>query len=269
MLREPGALLLWASLALPSTLEPAEAHRAQEPNPAAVGVVCKVKVLSDKVEDVSSLEAWKESFIKEGNTITFSAGPPEGTITLEGSGDLGNKGKQLVYTDFHPQVTNISEPNLSVSAREGSIAFPVRTPGDMVRLRFGCHYRARHAKDGWDSQVSLDQGRTFKTVDRAPGPTEGYCKYISYSDIPPGTQEALVRFSGTDRSTTTMIFDFRIDADYKEPGAGFRPVKVTYTWEEDGKPKEHVHVARAPDEKYAIVCDAKPVMKSIVLELAE
>src|SRR5689334_14906865 len=31
-----------------------------------VGVVSFVKVLSDKVEDVSSLEAWKKSFIKDG-----------------------------------------------------------------------------------------------------------------------------------------------------------------------------------------------------------
>ncbi|MGA2033920.1 MAG: hypothetical protein ABSG68_16860, partial [Thermoguttaceae bacterium] len=37
------------------------------PNPAgSVGVVSNVKVLSDKVPDVSSLEAWKKSFIKEG-----------------------------------------------------------------------------------------------------------------------------------------------------------------------------------------------------------
>ena len=33
---------------------------------APVGVVCHVKVLSDKVPDVSSLEAWKKSYIKEG-----------------------------------------------------------------------------------------------------------------------------------------------------------------------------------------------------------
>jgi len=33
-----------------------------------VGVVCHVKVLSDKVPDVSSLEAWKQSFIKDGMT---------------------------------------------------------------------------------------------------------------------------------------------------------------------------------------------------------
>ena len=34
----------------------------------AVGVVSHVKVLSDKVPDVSSMEAWKEAFIKPGMT---------------------------------------------------------------------------------------------------------------------------------------------------------------------------------------------------------
>ena len=35
---------------------------------APVGVVCNVKVLSDKIEDVSSIDAWRQSFIKPGMT---------------------------------------------------------------------------------------------------------------------------------------------------------------------------------------------------------
>ena len=38
------------------------ASRAQQP----VGVVSHVKVLSDKVLDVSSMEAWERSFIRDG-----------------------------------------------------------------------------------------------------------------------------------------------------------------------------------------------------------
>src|SRR6516225_3834965 len=45
------------------TRRAAAAERASSP-----GVVCHIKVLSDKVEDVSSLEAWKRSFIKPGMT---------------------------------------------------------------------------------------------------------------------------------------------------------------------------------------------------------
>src|SRR3954469_18693352 len=43
------------------------AAAAPGPQPP-VGVVSHVKVLSDKVPDVSSLDAWKQSFIKDGMT---------------------------------------------------------------------------------------------------------------------------------------------------------------------------------------------------------
>jgi hypothetical protein len=205
---------------------------------------------------------------KGENTITFSAGPAEGTVTVEGSTELANKGKQLVYTDFHPQVEGF-EPNLFVgSTGQAAITFPIATPGDMVRLRFGAHYRARDARDGLDYLVSFDDGQTWKTVARAAGPTAGNCHYVSFAEIPKGTRAALVRYAGTSRNATGM-FNFRIDADYAEPAGGFRGVKVTYAWEEAGQPRERVHIARQPQESYTIACETKPLMKSIVLELAE
>jgi hypothetical protein len=202
------------------------------------------------------------------NTITFRAGPAEGTISVEGATNLGVKGKQLVYTDFHPTVEGM-EKNLFVgSSGTGSIAFPVETPGDMVRLRLGTHYRARDAKDGIDYQVSFDGGKSWMTVERAAGPTAGDCKYVTFADVPAGTRTAQVRFAATNRNATG-IFNFRIDADYQEPRGGFRPVRVNYVWEENGTRKEDVHIARKPAETYTIRCAAKPVMKSITLDLAD
>jgi hypothetical protein len=202
------------------------------------------------------------------NAITFTAGPPEGTVTVEGATNLANKGKQLVYTDFHPEMSGF-EPNLFIgSSGRGTITFPIATPGNLVRLRFGAHYRARDARDGLDYQVSFDGGQTWKTVERAAGPTPGDCKYTIVTDIPLGTRDALVRFTGTNRNATGLL-NFRIDADYREPEGGFCPVKVTYTWEENGQPKQDVHVARQPQETYTITCATKPLMKAIVMELAE
>jgi hypothetical protein len=86
--------------------------------------------------------------------------------------------------------------------------------------------------------------------------------------VPAGVRQALVRFTGTQRNTT-CLFDYRIDADYKEPHGGFRPVKVAYRWEENGQAKEDVHIARKPQETYTIDCAVKPTMKSIGVELAE
>lgn len=205
---------------------------------------------------------------KGTNTIVFNAGPAEGTVTIEGSTELKNKARQLVYTDFHPQVEGF-EPNLFIgSTGKASITFPISTPGSLLRLRFGAHYRARDAEDGLDYQVSFDDGQTWTTVDRACGPTPGDCKYVTFADVPPGARSALVRYAGTSRNATG-IFNFRIDADYLEASGGFRPVKVTYTWEEEGQPRQHVHIARQPQETYTITCDGQPLMKSIVLELAD
>lgn len=204
---------------------------------------------------------------KGSNTITFSAGPGEGTVTIEGSTNPKAKGKQLVYTDFHPDVENVGPPSILATGR-AHVTFPVETPGDLVRLRFGCHYRARDKRNGWDFQVSFDGGKTFKTVDRAAGPTPGHCHYTVFSDVPPGTRKAHVRFAGGPPRNALMIFDFRIDADYREPRGGFRPVKVTYRWEEGGAAKEHVFTARSARETRTIECRERPVMKSISLELA-
>jgi hypothetical protein len=43
-------------------------HAAAAEPARPVGVVSHVKVVSDKVADVSSLEAWQRSFIKDGMT---------------------------------------------------------------------------------------------------------------------------------------------------------------------------------------------------------
>jgi hypothetical protein len=220
------------------------------------------------VHDVQHSQRPLPALGQGANTITFTAGPAEGTVTVEGATNLANRGKQLLYTDYHPQMEGF-EPNLFVGGSgKGSITFPVATPGDLVRLRFGAHYRARDARDGLDYQVSFDGGRTWRTAGRAAGPTAGDCKYVDFADVPAGTREALVRYAGTSRNATGM-FNFRIDADYREPAGGFRPVKVTYTWGEDGRPKEDVHVARSPRETYTITCGAKPVLKELTLELAD
>jgi hypothetical protein len=202
------------------------------------------------------------------NTITLSAGPAEGTVTVEAANNPAWKDKQRVYTDFHPTVSGFEPKRLHIDATgKGVLTFPVSTPGDLVRLRFGAHYCAYDAQDGFDFQVSFDHGTTWKTVSRAAGPTRGNCHYVVFSEVPTGTREALVRYAGTSRDTTG-IFNFRIDADYREPFGGFRPLKATYSWEEEGQPKRDVHIARGAQESYHIRCAATPVMKSISLELA-
>ncbi len=199
------------------------------------------------------------------NTLTFSAGAPESTVTVEGSTNDSAKGKQLLSNDFHPERNGMDGWWFQ---GKGDLTYTVATPGDLVRVRFGSHYRIRDAKDGIDYLVSVDGGKTWKKAGRVEGPTPGHCEYVTFSDVPAGVREVKVRYAGTSRNTTGFL-NLRIDADYREPAGGFRPVKVTYRWDEDGKAKEQVFVAKKPEETWTISCAAKPVMKSIVMELAD
>src|SRR5262249_37298742 len=52
----------------PSVIPSSDPQEGAQRDKASVGVVCHVKVVSDKVPDVSSLEAWKKSFLKDGMT---------------------------------------------------------------------------------------------------------------------------------------------------------------------------------------------------------
>jgi hypothetical protein len=203
------------------------------------------------------------------NRIAFSAGPQEGTVTVQGSTNANNKSKNLYYLDFHPEVSaNLAaEPFPRPRSDGAALTFPVATPGDMTRLRIGAAYRARDRRDVWLVEVSFDGGKTFRAAGKLDGPYQGMGKYFVVADVPAGTRSALVRFSGTERNTC-VLFDERIAADYREPHGGFAPVKVTYTWEEGGQPKQDVHVARRPNETYTIRCAGSPTMKSIALELA-
>ncbi len=202
------------------------------------------------------------------NTISFSAGPQEGTMTIEGSTQEGKQGKQMTPMDFHPELKDMTPRNFQVAKDGASATFRIATPGEMTRLRVGGHYRLRDKRDQWEMQVSFDGGQSFKTVDIQTGPYQGICKYITVGEVPPASREALVRWVGTQRNTT-CLFLLRIGADYSQPHGGFAPVKITYKWEEGGSEKQDVHIASSPAETYKIVCSSKPRMKSIVLDRAD
>ena len=202
------------------------------------------------------------------NVINFSAEPSEGTITIEGSSTQSNRGNALIYTDFHPQIDGFAADRMMLAKGSGSITFPVETPGDLKRLRFGCFYWSYTPADKWNLEVSFDDGQTWRTA--AKGDAEGrfHGLWTTYSDVPKDVRKALVRYSGTGNGST-FLANFRIDADYAEPAGGFRPVRTTYEWSEDGVARKDVHVSYAPRDVWVIVCPKKPLMKSLVVELAQ
>lgn len=201
------------------------------------------------------------------NTVRFTAGPAEGTITLEGSLDSEERSRQITWEEYHPRVEGFRrEKRWTLTGRTGSIRVPVATPGEMVRIRLSAAVRLRSEKDVLEPAVSWDGGESFVPLGRCRGPhVEITCTFTS-PPPPPGTREALVRIRAR-KSNAVRLSLLRIDADYREPRGGFRPVRVTYTWDEPGGLRRDVHVARSPDESYTVTVGENARMKSLTLEL--
>src|SRR5690242_16874446 len=64
----PSLLRLAALLIVVAPVVSAQERRNVPPSPDQVGVVCHVKVVSDKVTDMTNLETWKKAIIKDGMT---------------------------------------------------------------------------------------------------------------------------------------------------------------------------------------------------------
>jgi hypothetical protein len=220
------------------------------------------------VHDIQNSQRALPALGQGKNTITFSTGAAEGTITIEPNLEYGAKTKNLFVTDFAKSITGFNAGDFFMAGPKAELTLPIETPGDLTRIRMGCHYRARGQGEGFEYQVSFDDGKTFKTIDKAEGPTVGNCKYVTFSDIPAGVKSALVRYAGN-QNNTCGLFGICIKADYKEPHGGARPVKITYVWDENGTEKTDVHLATKENETYSIECAAKPTMKSLIVELGD
>ncbi|HSU65860.1 MAG TPA: hypothetical protein VLJ39_03215, partial [Tepidisphaeraceae bacterium] len=220
------------------------------------------------LNDIQYSQRALPALVQGDNVIHFNAGPQEGTIAVEGLTEKPDKPKNLLFADFNPKLTNVSDEHLQVKGATGEVLIPIETPGDLTRLRIGCHYRARGPKDGWAIEASFDQGKTFVPVGALEGGHAGFTKYLVFDHVPARTRSALVRFAGTQRNTT-LILDLRISADYAEPHGGFAPVRVTYRWDESGKPHEDTRVIQSADATYTLHCDEKPTMRSISIQLAQ
>jgi hypothetical protein len=165
--------------------------------------ISSLRILTDIQHSQSALPALGTG----NNTITFSAGKQEGTISIEPGTDK----------EFQP-----TKDDFGVQQAGDTVTIPIETPHDMNTLRFGCNYRATSAQDGFDLQLSFDDGKKFKTFDRAKGLVKFNTKWISVTDIPAGTRKAVVRYAPDSKENLHLLATASMPI-MPSPLAGLRP----------------------------------------------
>ncbi len=155
----------------------------------------------------------------------------------------------------------------------GTMTVPVETAGDLVALRFGAQIRARGEKDAVKMLLSFDDGESWEEAARISGPTPGTTQYFHFDKIPTrtdagrgGTRRALLRYEMANGNNTIGIFNFRVDADYRDPLAArdFRPFHVTHRWKENGAEKTFTQKVEKLPLTYSITAAAEPEMMSVI-----
>jgi hypothetical protein len=212
------------------------------------------------------------------NTISFSAGPNEGTVTIEPAPSK-HKGQQLTSKDFHAVLNNMNEDDTGHFAPaandDATVTFPIETPGAITRLRLGGQYRAQDKDAAWLYLISFDNGKTFTTMHQTKDHSRSDFAWITFDKIPPNTKSALVRFQAKG-GPNTLLFHLRIDADYQQPNTApgaFSPISITYAWLENYAPsgpaeKTDAHTAKTAVDSWKITCPTKPTLKSLTLDRA-
>ncbi|MCL2640086.1 MAG: hypothetical protein FWD53_04505, partial [Phycisphaerales bacterium] len=224
-------------------------------------------------EDIQHSQAVLPLILEGDNKMTFTSGN-EGTVTFEGN--MKNEGSNLHMISFKPVLDGLADKMLQGN---GTATFTMKTPGDITRFRMNAHYRARdypaaytdpngRIRDVYRVDLSFDNGQTWKEATRLDRGQPAVSKYVEFSDVKPNSREMQVRFTGA-QANTLCIFDMRLDADYKEPTGGFKPVKITYVWTENGQEKTHSHIATKPTDTWTIKCGPGTVAKSYTMELAK
>ena len=139
---------------------------------------------------------------------------------------------------------NMEPQHFRVKGTPAAATFAIATPGrhDAAAAWAATTASATSATAGTCRSPSM-AARRSRRVDHTAGPTRASASTRPSGDIPAGTRAAAGPLVGP-----AAQHDLPVPAAHRcrlrQPCGGFRPVKVTYVWEEGGLEKKDVHVAQ-------------------------
>lgn len=241
--------------------------------------------LSDvQIETITQLNSKTQPRLNLGkNTVYVGTGDQSGSIVLcpdlqgENARPMIVEQKNVVFKEKHPGymgVLHAERPN-----KDAYVVFRIDSPQDLVRLTYGGRFYNRAPKSHIDLLHSFDGGKTWSKTYSLTDTQQPWdvIHYETVDQIPPGTKSVLFKYllNGSAAGTgACSIYAARMEASYKPADPGFKPVEVTYCWNEvqkDGSKVQRSHtelVAKTP-HVYTINVGGEdhPVMESLAVKL--
>jgi len=168
----------------------------------------------------------------------------------------------------------------AVKANEDAyVVFKVEVPADIAQINYGGRFYNRAPKSHIDLLHSFDDGKTWVrsySLDKIDPPWD-VIHYQKVTDIPARTQSVLFKYllnssaAGTDACS---IYSVRMEVNYKPKVAQFKPVEVTFNWNEVQKDyslveRSHTELVKKVPYRYTINVGGEdhPVMNWLRLNL--
>lgn len=208
----------------------------------AAATASDVRLESLKITTTTMLNSKTQPALRLGkNTVHVGAGDPSDTIVLW---------PELQRDRYKPWV--VAERNLGTRAEhpgytgvlfaaqpqeEAFMVYRLDAPADMTRLVYGGRFYNRAPQAEIRLAHSLDDGQTWVETYALTStePPWDVVHYETVDALPPGTRSALVRYrlqASQAGPTACSIYAVRMEANHVPIAPGFRPLDVTFRWNE-------------------------------------
>ena len=175
------------------------------------------------------------------NTIYVGTGDQTDSIVLwpELQGrkykEVAVEEKNMTSTEKHigyQGTLHAQKPN-----EEAWVTFRIDAPTDITKVTYGGRLYNRAPRSHIDFLHSFDGGQTWTTSYSLTDvkPPWDTIQYVTVEDVPAGTRSVLFKYllnsSGAGASSCS-IYAVRMEANHKPTDPGFKPLEVTFTWDE-------------------------------------
>jgi hypothetical protein len=121
--------------------------------------------------------------------------------------------------------------------REAYVVFRVDAPRDITRMRYGGRLYNRAPDSHIDFLHSFDEGKTWTKSYSLTSTAQPWdvIHYEIVDDVPQGTRSMLIKYllnSSAAGTNACSIYGVRMEVNHRPADPGFRPLEVTFIWQE-------------------------------------